>query len=97
MQGKIVKYEITKSSKYKRVFSVLLILLITVQLVLIFDIDETFAEGNIASGATAVDENISYTGSYTLTGQEMNILIHGNLTTRILSIQMLMIQMQNRQ
>ena len=76
MQGKIVKYEITKSSKYKRVFSVLLILLITVQLVLIFDIDETFAEGNIASGATAVDENISYTGSYTLTGQEMNEYIN---------------------
>ena len=76
MQGKIVKYEITKSSKYKRVFSVLLILLITVQLVLIFDIDETFAEGNITSGATAVDENISYTGSYTLTGQEMNEYIN---------------------
>ena len=76
MQGKIVKYEITKSSKYKRVFSVLLILLITVQLVLIFDIDETFAEGNIASGATAIDENISYTGSYTLTGQEMNEYIN---------------------
>ena len=76
MKGKIVKYEITKSSKYKRVFSVLLILLITVQLVLIFDIDETFAEGNIASGATAVDENISYTGSYTLTGQEMNEYIN---------------------
>ena len=76
MQGKIVKYEITKSSKYKRVFSVLLILLITVQLVLIFDIDETFAEGNIASGATAVDENISYTGSYTLTGQDMTDYIN---------------------
>ena len=76
MKGKIVKYEITKSSKYRRVFLVLLILLITVQLVLIFDIDETFAEGNIASGATAVDENISYTGSYTLTGQEMNEYIN---------------------
>lgn len=76
MKGKIVKYEIAKSSKYRRVFSVLLILLITVQLVLIFDIDETFAEGNIASGATAVDENISYTGSYTLTGQDMTDYIN---------------------
>ena len=76
MQGKIVKYEITKSSKYKRVFSVLLILLITVQLVLILDIDETFAERNIASGATAVDENITYTGSYTLTGQDMTDYIN---------------------
>ena len=76
MQGKIVKYEITKSSKYRRVFLVLLILLITVQLVLIFDIDETFAEGNIASGATAVDEDISYTGSYTLTGQDMTDYIN---------------------
>ena len=76
MEDKIMKYEITKSSKYKRVFSVLLILLITVQLVLIFDIDETFAEGNISSGATAVDENISYTGSYTLTGQDMTDYIN---------------------
>jgi len=47
-----------------------------VQLVLFFDIDETFAEGNNTSGATAVDENISYTGSYTLTGQEMNEYIN---------------------
>jgi len=76
MQGKIVKYEITKSSKYKRAFSFLLILLFTVQLVLFFDIDETFAEGNSASGATAVDENISYTGSYTLTGQDMTDYIN---------------------
>lgn len=76
MQGKIVKYEITKSSKYRRAFSFLLILLFTVQLVLFFDIDETFAEGNSASESTAVDENISYTGSYTLTGQEMNEYIN---------------------
>ena len=97
MEDKIMKYETTKSSKYRRAFSFLLILLFTVQLVLFFDINETFAEENSASGSTAVDENISYTGSYTLTGQEMNLLIPGNLTTRILSIQMLMIQMQNRQ
>jgi hypothetical protein len=76
MQGKIINYEITKSSKYKRGFSFLLILLITVQLVFIFDIDETFAEGNNTSGSTVVDENISYTGSYTLTGQEMNEYIN---------------------
>ena len=97
MEDKIMRYETTNSSKYRRAFSFLLILLFTVQLVLFFDIDETFAEENSASGSTAVGENISYTGSYTLTGQEMNILIHGNLTTRILSIQMIMIQMQNRQ
>lgn len=97
MEDKIMKYETTKSSKYRRAFSFLLILLFTVQLVLFFDINETFAEENSASGSAAVDENISYTGSYTLTGQEMNLLIPGNLTTRILSIQMLMIQMQNRQ
>ena len=76
MEDKIMKYETTNSSKYRRAFSFLLILLFTVQLVLFFDIDETFAEGNSASGATAVDENISYTGSYTLTGQEMNEYIN---------------------
>ena len=46
------------------------------QLVLFFDIDETFAEENSASGSTAVDENISYTGSYTLTGQDMTDYIN---------------------
>ena len=76
MEDKIMKYETTNSSKYRRAFSFLLILLFTVQLVLFFDIDETFAEGNNTSGATAVDENISYTGSYTLTGQEMNEYIN---------------------
>ena len=76
MEDKIMKYETTNSSKYRRAFSFLLILLFTVQLVLFFDIDETFAEGNSASGATAVDENISYTGSYTLTGQDMTDYIN---------------------
>ena len=76
MEDKIMKYETTNSSKYRRAFSFLLILLFTVQLVLFFDIDETFAEGNSASESTAVDENISYTGSYTLTGQEMNEYIN---------------------
>lgn len=76
MEDKIMKYETTKSSKYRRAFSFLLILLFTVQLVLFFDINETFAEENSASGSTAVDENISYTGSYTLTGQEMNEYIN---------------------
>ena len=76
MEDKIMKYETKKSSKYRRVFSFLLILIFAVQLVLLFDIDETFAEENSASGSTAVDENISYTGSYTLTGQEMNEYIN---------------------
>ena len=76
MEDKIMRYETTNSSKYRRAFSFLLILLFTVQLVLFFDIDETFAEENSASGSTAVDENISYTGSYTLTGQEMNEYIN---------------------
>ena len=76
MEDKIMKYETKKSSKYRRAFSFLLILLFAVQLVLLFDIDETFAEENSASGSTAVDENISYTGSYTMTGQEMNEYIN---------------------
>lgn len=76
MEDKIMRYETTNSSKYRRAFSFLLILLFTVQLVLFFDIDETFAEENSASESTAVDENISYTGSYTLTGQEMNEYIN---------------------
>ncbi len=43
-------------------------------------------------------ENISYISSYTLTGQEMNEYINSwKLTTLILSIQMIMIQMQNKQ
>ena len=71
-----MKYEAKKSLKYRRAFSFLLILIFAVQLVLLFDIDETFAEGNNTSGSTAVDENISYTGSYTLTGQEMNEYIN---------------------
>lgn len=76
MEDKIMKYEAKKSLKYRRAFSFLLILIFAVQLVLLFDIDETFAEGNNTSGSTAVDENISYTGSYTLTGQEMNEYIN---------------------
>ena len=76
MEDKIMKYEAKKSLKYRRTFSFLLILIFAVQLVLLFDIDETFAEGNNTSGSTAVDENISYTGSYTLTGQEMNEYIN---------------------
>lgn len=70
MEDKIMKYETTKSSKYRRAFSFLLILLFTVQLVLFFDITETFAEENSASGSTAVDENISYTSSYTLNAND---------------------------
>jgi hypothetical protein len=75
MVERIMNFKIIRGVKNtKRFASVIVALLLSVQLIAVFGVGSVFAdEGNPAESTAEVDEdNITYTGSRTLTGQEAN-------------------------
>mgnify|MGYP000868508506 FL=1 len=71
---RIMNFRIIKSTNIKRLVSILIALLLSTQLIAVFGVVSVFAdEGNPPENAAEMDgDNITYTDSRTLTGQEAN-------------------------